>query len=290
MHDRRDELIEATPAPRVQRVFAWYATRLLRKRFAAVRCAPGTVDAIATLGAPGAGAEPAERAPRLLAMSHASWWDPIVVSFLWRAHFSAAPVFAPMDARELNRFRFMRKLGIFGIDPDEPRSLPTMLRYLGRVTETKPETVIAITPQGRFTDPREPLVIRPGAAAIAARLGVGTAVVLAVEYAFWNDAKPEVFLRAERVAMPTAPTTSRWQDALERAMASNGAALAELVRRRDPAAFEDALARRSSVHPVYDLWLSLTGRGRGIETTHRGEGAGQDGDRRANDRLQELRS
>ncbi len=266
MDVRRDELIEATPSPGVQRVFAWYATRLLRKRFAAVRCMPGTAEALASLAAEDA---TGVSTPRLLAMSHASWWDPIVISFAWRSHFAERSVFAPMDARELARFRFMRKLGIFGIDPDDPRSLPAMLRYLERVTADHPGAVVAITPQGKFTDPREPLVIRPGAAAVAARLGVQRAVVLAAEYAFWNDAKPEVFLRAATVTAPTASSTGRWQATLEEAMTANGAALAASVRRREPAAFVDAMARQSSVHPVYDLWLRMTGRGGGIQTAHR---------------------
>lgn len=262
MRDDRCELTEATPKAGVQKVFAWYAGRLLRKRFAAVRCAPGTVEAIRGLAD--------VQGPALLAMSHASWWDPIVASYLWRAHLPGRATYAPMDARELARFRFMRKLGLFGIDPDDRRSLPLMLEYLGRVVAKEPQSLLLITPQGRFTDPRQPMVVRPGAAAIASRLGVRHAVALAVEYTFWNDAKPEVFLRAMPIEAPTAASTAAWQGAIAETMRVNGERLAELVIARDPKGFEELVSREARVHPVYDLWLRLTGRGRGIATEHRG--------------------
>lgn len=267
MRDGQCELTPATPSPRVQRVFAWYAERLLRRRFAAVRYAPGSEAALQ--------AAASADAPVLLVMSHASWWDPIVGAFLWRRWMPTRATFAPMDAHELNRFRFMRKLGLFGIDPDDPRSLPAMVDYLRARVAESPRALLAITPQGRFTDPRSPLVIRPGAAAVAARLGVRHAMAVAVEYAFWSDQKPEVFLRATPIAAPVdagpgvrgSSRVGDWQEAITGTMARNGEALASLVIARDPTPFTDALRSKASVHPVYDLWLSMTGRGRSIDAT-----------------------
>jgi 1-acyl-sn-glycerol-3-phosphate acyltransferase len=273
VRDGQCELTPATPSPRVQRVFAWYAERLLRRRFAAVRYAPGSEAALE--------AAASADAPILLVMSHASWWDPIVGAFLWRRWMPTRAAFAPMDAHELNRFRFMRKLGLFGIDPDDPRSLPVMVDYLRARVAESPRTLLAITPQGRFTDPRSPLVVRPGAAAVAARLAVRHAIAVAVEYAFWSDQKPEVFLRATPIAPPITPPvdagpgvrgSSRvgdWHEAISGTMARNGEALASLVVAREPAAFTDALRSKASIHPVYDLWLSMTGRGRSIDASRR---------------------
>jgi hypothetical protein len=58
-------------------------------------------------------------------------------------------------------------------------------------------------------------------------------------------------------------------------MQRNGDALAELVRSRDPRRFETALGGDTArVHPVYDLWLRLTGRGNSIDATRRMPAAG----------------
>ncbi|MBL9147690.1 MAG: lysophospholipid acyltransferase family protein [Phycisphaerae bacterium] len=255
-------LVPATPSARVRAGFAWYAERLLRRSFATVRLAQGSDDALRALAGTTGG-------PLLLAYSHASWWDPIVGTFLWRRHFADRPAFAPMDARELARFQFMRKLGLFGIDPDDPASIEAMSAYLVAETKAAPRAVIAITPQGRFTDPRDELVVRPGAAALASHLGVQAAASVAIEYAFWNERLPEVFVRVERVARPTAPSTASWHRSIVAAMRGNAESLAALVRARDASAFQAALGKGAGAHPVYDLWLRLRGKGRSIDTSHR---------------------
>lgn len=255
-------LVPATPSPRVRAGFAWYGERLLRRSFAAVRLAHGSDDALRALAGLAGG-------PLLLAYSHASWWDPIVGAFLWRRHFADRPVFAPMDARELARFRFMRKLGLFGIDPDDPGSIDAMGAYLAAETKASPRAVVAITPQGRFTDPRDELVVRPGAAALAAHLGAAGAASVAIEYAFWNDRLPEVFVRVERIARPAAGSTASWQRAIVAAMRGNAESLAAAVRARDASAFQVAVGKGAGAHPVYDLWLRIRGKGRSIDTAHR---------------------
>jgi 1-acyl-sn-glycerol-3-phosphate acyltransferase len=249
---------------RVVRVFTWYSERLLKKQFAAVRLEAGGEEHVRALDA--------VDGPVLVAMSHAAWWDPIVAGLLWRRFFATRTTLAPMDRQELERFAFMRRLGIFGLDPDDATALPAMVAYLEHAMAAHPKPTLVVTPQGRFTDVREPMVVRPGAAAAAARLGVQRAVALAVEYGFWNDKKPEIFLRAMPIEVPSgdaARSTGRWQRALVEAMTENGRRLAELVRARDPSAFTNLLIEGAKVHPVYDLWLRLTGRGTAISTEHR---------------------
>jgi 1-acyl-sn-glycerol-3-phosphate acyltransferase len=243
--------IPATFNPRFANLFAWYVRRLASKRFHAVRVAAGTADAFAAAGR-------ADR-PLLICLNHAGWWDPLVC--LLAASLIPGRVHAaPMEATQLEKFGFFTRLGIFGIDPDDPRSLRAMLGHVGRVFAGSPRPTLWITPQGRFTDVREPVVLRPGAAAVAAA-HVPAVVVMAVEYAFWTDGRPEVFLRFAPVPAPAEPSTAAWHRALEGAMAVNGAALAALVIARDASAFEPLLARAGSrINPAYDLILRLRGR------------------------------
>lgn len=259
------DLVPARPSPVVRRWFAWYAERLLRKSFAALRALPDADAALAPLGDRGR--------PTLLVTTHSSWWDPIVVALLWRRYAAERPLLAPMDRASLERFRFFRRLGVFGIDPDDPRSLEAMARYVVAESGARRDTLVAVTPQGRFTDPRDPIVLRPGAARLASLLQPGAAVAVALEYAFWTDRKPELFLAAARVERPEVASTASWQRALGEGLASAAARLAEAVRSRDETRFVPLVAgaarRGSGNHPIYDLWLRATGRSTAIEVAHR---------------------
>lgn len=248
-------------SPRFAGFFGWYAGRQLAGRFHAVRMTPESAQALESLRR--------EAGPAVVAMSHASWWDPMVAVWLRRSFFPARGNVSPMDARELARFRFLTRLGIFGIDPDDPASLPLMVRHVVARLRAMPRGTFIVTPQGRFTDVREPVVPRPGAAAVLAELRSARAWTMAMEYAFWVDARPEVFIRVQSVEAPSEPRRVDWQRSLQAAMQSNADALAVAVRSRDPGRFECVLGGEARVHPVYDFWLRLMGRGRGIGLAHR---------------------
>ncbi|HLP83626.1 MAG TPA: lysophospholipid acyltransferase family protein [Phycisphaerales bacterium] len=238
--------------------FAWYVRRMFRKRFHAFRIAGGTRGVLGELDG--------HAGPAIVVMNHGSWWDPLVALMVGRALCPSRTGCAPMDARELAKFGMLRKLGIFGIDPDDARSLPAMTRYVLERFERERRGTLWITPQGRFMDVREAIALRPGAAAIAARAKNVRVVSLAIEYGFWVDQKPEVFVRLERVSLPgeASASTAHWHAAMTKAMQSNGDALAGLVRARDAAGFEALWAEESgkdgSVHPVMDWWLRLRGK------------------------------
>ncbi len=241
---------------RFVRFFAWYVRRMFASKFHAFRVATGTRHVLASLAD--------HSGPAIVVMNHSSWWDPLVALMLGHHLCPLRTGCAPMDARELAKFGILKKLGIFGIAPDDARSLPAMSRYVLDRFTTDPRATLWITPQGRFMDPREPVVLRPGAAAIAARASNVRVVSLAVEFAFWVDQKPEVFTRLAEVPVPASPSTARWHGAMTQAMQANADVLAQLVRARDAAAFEHLLAsdapRDGSINPAMDLWLRLRGK------------------------------
>jgi Acyltransferase len=229
---------------------------MFRKSFHAFRIAAGTRKCLSQLNS--------HQGPVLVVMNHSSWWDPLVAMLVAQQLCPQRTGCAPMDARELAKFGMLRKLGIFGIDPDNPQSLSAMSRYVLELFAREPRGTLWITPQGRFMDVREPLSLRPGAAAIAARASNIRCVSLAIEYAFWVDQKPEVFTRLADITTPTTPTTAHWHTALLAGMQSNADALATLVRSRNPAHFEHLdprlAPRDGSINPAMDLWLRLRGK------------------------------
>lgn len=235
-------------------LFAWYSRRLVRREFNALRLEATSADALLALNQ--------SPRPLLVAMNHSSWWDPLVGLLLARAFLPNRSPIAPMDRAQLARFQFMRRLGLFGIDPDDPASLPVLIRCVADHFATAPSPTVWITPQGEFSDPRNPVRLRPGAAAIAARTEAPGCDVLsiAVEYAFWQHKRPEIFVRAQAVT-PDGPSTTDWHRAIQSTMQSNADALAALVSTRDPSPFVSLLGDAApATNPVYDLWLRLRGR------------------------------
>ncbi|MEQ9097452.1 MAG: lysophospholipid acyltransferase family protein [Phycisphaerales bacterium] len=247
-HDRREWFC---------RLFRWYGRRLVRKSFNAMRLAHGSDQVLDDLDG--------HAGPTMLLLNHQSWWDPILTTALADRFAPQRQIFAPMDRTMVEQFAFMRKLGMFGVDLDDPSAFKAMVQYAARLTETSERPSFWITPQGQFADVRAPLQLRPGAAAIASRLDSidrsPRVACLAIELAFWEDRKPEVLLLARHCEPPARSTTSLWQrqitDALGKAMCN----LSELVIARDANAFDTILGRGSSgVNPIYDTVLRLTGR------------------------------
>jgi len=280
MQDSTSELIQGRFDLRVGRVFGWLATRMLRRSFTAVRIERDSRAEFEAL-------HRAERGVMLL-INHPAWWDPIVLTLLRRQFFHGRPTMAPMDAAELRRFRIFTRLGVFGIDPDDPRSARALLAETDRRWMEAPRTLLFLTPQGRFTDPREPLVLRPGAALVAARHADMAVGVVAVEYPFWSAKKPEVLLRVRRVPVPrtqstnstpspqaaqSAPSARAWLESMSAAMEENGRALAAASITREERAFETIIDGTKPTGP-YALWLRLTGRGAEIESHRRRSATG----------------
>lgn len=256
--DAGNAVLAARYSPRCRRFFGGYCRRLLRKRFAAVRLARGSAEVLSEVER--------HHGPAIIAMNHPSWWDPILGMVVGDRFFPGRPPTGPIESEQWRKFGFMKRLGLFGLDPSHPDAMGAMVGHVAGVFEREPRSVLGITPQGGFTDVRDEVRLRPGVAAIVSRLqgtaGVHSVLVvsLSLEYAFWNEPKAEVLLRAERVEPPAEASTTGWHRAISATMTRNAEELGTLVRARDAAAFEPLIATgRTQTNPVYDLWLRLRG-------------------------------
>lgn len=260
------ELLPARPNAALARVFAWYLRRRFRATFHRVLLTPAAQRTLAALDT--------QPGPALALMTHSAWWDPLAGLLLARACTPSRQLFAPMDIAQLRRFAFFRALGLFGIDPDNPASIALMTDYAAGLVARDPRTLIALTPQGTFADPRAPIVLRPGAAALAARLlrddqtaGPGV-VVIALEYVFWTDARPELLVHARQIAsddLPQGSSTAALHRLFTGTFTACAQELAALAIARDETAFialpstAPRDTRRGRINPVYDWWLRLRG-------------------------------
>ena len=196
--------------------------------------------------------------PAVAFLNHASWWDPLICLLLADEYFPNRTSHAPIDAAALQKYRFLEKLGFFGIDVSSARGAATFLRTATSILES-PERMLWITPQGKFRDVRtRPVAFRSGLAALAGRVGPTVFLPLAVEYTFWEERLPEVL-----VAFGTPLFTqqhqnscgaSDWHAALERGLQDAQDALAEAAQRREPDEWELLFRGASGTTAVYDLW------------------------------------
>ncbi len=243
----------AVRSPLMVRVFDGVMQRQMRSTFRAVRVAR-----------PGVPALPSDR-PVVFFSNHPSWWDPAFFIVLTAALLPGRASFGPMEASALERYRFMRRIGIFGIAPGTAAGATRLLRA-GRRILSEPCNILWLTAQGSFADPRTPIVLQPGLSRLLAREPHAMAVPLALEYPFWSEKRPEA-LAAFGDPIPAAEAL---KDRLESALQDTVDGLAVCARARDPAAFEVILEGRVGIGGIYGSWSRLRARlsGHGYRPEH----------------------
>ena len=198
------------------------------------------------------------RLPAVVYLNHASWWDPLICLLLAAEYFPNRDSFAPIDAAALQKYRFLEKLGFFGIDPSSARGAATFLRSASHILES-PERMLWVTPQGKFTDVRSrPVAFRGGLAALAGRVGPTVFLPMALEYPFWEERLPEVLVAFGTPLFSQQHQNScgvtDWNAALEATIADTQDALAEASQRREADEWELLFRGGAGTTAVYDLW------------------------------------
>jgi 1-acyl-sn-glycerol-3-phosphate acyltransferase len=211
-----------TRSPLLCRLFSTIMTREIARHFRALRLAkPGVPDL------------PSGR-PVMICSNHPSWWDPAVFIAVHHRLFPGREGYGPMDAAELERYGFMRRIGVFGVRQDARRGAADFLRPAMAITSL-PHTILWVTAQGRFADPRNrPLALRRGAAALMGRSPDLMVLPLALEYPFWTEKRPEALMMFGRPIETGAPDPER---VLEEALTSTMDDLARLSTAGEASAF-----------------------------------------------------
>jgi 1-acyl-sn-glycerol-3-phosphate acyltransferase len=212
--------------------------------------------------------------PLVVYANHSSWWDPMVSVLLAEELQPNAKHYAPMDAAALAKYPILRKLGIFPIDMATARGAAQFLRTSQAILASG--GVLWITPQGRFADPRDPLVFKPGLGALAARNPGLRFLPLAIEYTFWDERLPETLLRfGEPVALAAGVSSGDATAQLIAALAATMAELKESALARNPHAFTPLLTGGRGTGGLYALGRRLralvTGRPIVLDHTQRDE-------------------
>jgi hypothetical protein len=162
-----------------------------------------------------------------------------------------------MDAAALEKYRFMKRLGVFGIETGSARGSVAFLRVVEKVL-ADPAHILWINAPGRFSDPRErPVPIAPGMIRLPEMAPEAVFVPLALDYPFWSERKAEMLAAfgapipaANLLAAPREARTALLSDALAGVMEKLSAdAIA-----RDPAAFQTLVQGREGMGGIYQSW------------------------------------
>ena len=169
----------------------------------------------------------------------------------------------------LERYRFFRKLGAFGVKPGY-EGASTFLA-VGEAVLALDNGLLLVNAEGRFRDVRDrPIQVAPGLTHLAKRMPAARFVPLAIEYSFWNERRPNLLLRFGD-AVPTSAIRATGGAALSEALAGTMEALAVDVASRDPSRFKVLLAGNTNINPFFDGWRRLVAalQGRRFDPAHR---------------------
>jgi len=259
--------MKARAMPRVtpwfRRHFTSYSRWSLRRHFHSVRVLKTSVSALDSA---------ALRDTSLVVfLNHASWWDPLVSLLVAEAFFPARTCFAPIAAAHLERYRFFRHLGFYGVNE---RTALSFVRTTCALLDT-PQHAVWVTPQGRFADVRErPLRFAPGLGAVAKLCPQAAYLPLAIDYTFWTEPQPEILIAFGTPIIPAQHGAEReWTAAFEHALATAQDTLATAAAAREPAQWQALERGARGVNPIYDAWRWLRARwtGERFSRAHRAE-------------------
>ena len=212
--------------------------------------------------------------PLIVYSNHSSWWDPALYILLNDKLFHDRAGYGPMDAAALGKYGVLERMGIFGVELDNPRGAALFLRTSMAVL-AQPSRMLWITAEGAFTDPRtRPLALRPGLAHIARRVPGATILPLALEYTFWNESRPEALVRfGEPLQSDRLGSVAEWTARLETSLAETMDGLATESATRNPALFRPLVRGGAGIGGIYDSWrwLRATAGGRRFDPSHGGE-------------------
>jgi 1-acyl-sn-glycerol-3-phosphate acyltransferase len=186
--------------------------------------------------------------PLLLVANHTTWWDALVALYVSEL-LLRCDGYAMMDAANLRRVPFFRRVGAFGVDMNQPADGARAIRHAARLLSTKGRAVW-IFPEGRERSPFAALDLRPGAAQIARVAKRAVVLPVGLRYVFGAAEGPDMWI-AIGPALTAERDVARGVDAqrqgIEGELARIDRALADPKDLMILDEFEEVMRKRSSI-------------------------------------------
>ena len=195
--------------------------------------------------------------PLVVFANHPGWWDGVAFMLLSVGLFPKRRMFTPMDKAALDKYAFMRRLGVFGIETGTPRGAVAFLRTAQQVL-TAPDRMLWMNAPGRFADVRErPVPLAPGVKRLPEIAPDAVLVPLAFEYVHWTEKRGEALMAfgppLDARALLAEDRDTR-TETIRAAMTETMDRLAQDAISRDPERFRIVLDGRAGMGGIYGAW------------------------------------
>ena len=217
-------------------------------------------------------ADPPAGTPLIVLANHPSWWDGVAFMLLSARLFPAREIYIPMEAAALAKYRFMRRIGCFGIEPGA-RGAVAFLRTAREVLAA-PRAMLWMNAPGRFQDVRErPVILAPGVTRLPEMAPDAVILPLALDYVFWTERRPDMlaaFGAPLRAAALNALDREARETAIRDALTATMDRLAADAMARDPARFATVAEGAEGMGGIYETWRRAVAalRGRRFDPRH----------------------
>ena len=185
----------------------------------------------------------------IFAANHSCWWD----VFLAHTLNELIPVdgYGMMEHFNLRRFRFFQRIGAYSVDRDNPASLRESLNYTLELL-SRPRAGVWMFPQGLIA-PNEarPLKFQPGLRALLTAGDRLRIVPVALKFEFWQEQKPEVFVRFGEPCWVHRSQRASLLEEWERRVTVELDLLKADVEAQDPSRFEMLMRGPTSMNDRY---------------------------------------
>lgn len=183
-------MIEAKKNNMFQQVFSKYTNMLLRKSFNGIHI-KGEENFL----------NRNKDIPSVIFLNHSSWWDALIPFYLSYSMWNVDG-YAFMDIKQLQKYKFFRRIGVFSVNRESGRDSMKSLGYALELLKNK-ETVIWIFPQGELLHWNvRPVVFEHGLSYMLSKCGKVNLIPVALNYEFLTEQRPEIFISVSKPVSP----------------------------------------------------------------------------------------
>lgn len=217
-------MLPAKPNRLVSAWFDWYCAHALRKSFRSVNL---YLD-------PGVRWDRFDpNVPRVYVANHVGFWDGLLLNFILGRHRNQ-PRYCMIEEPQVRKHPFLRRVGGFSIDRENPRSAFESIEYAANLLHCDPPPAVVIFPQGKLCHPDvKPLRCEGGILRILSGAPPDTELVpVALRYELTTEQHPEAYVHFGAARPAREFSHRRDMDRLESTLAGSCDRLRDAARER----------------------------------------------------------
>jgi len=195
-----------------------------------------------------------QRIPIVFYCTHFSWWDAIITIVLSLKIFRLHAI-GMMEERQLKRYGFFRKIGMFSVQGDNPLSSLRSLQYASEELQ-KNAHALWMFPQGTLRNQElMPLDLQPGLSILLKKSKKLLLVPITMQYYFLREEQPECFISiGTGTIMEWSKSTKLTEitERLEEILSTENALLKETILKQQYSDFSVLFQGKMSIEKKYD--------------------------------------